>query len=53
MRRHAGPARGGAGVDRPGVVEDHVESSLRGVATNGMADEEWARLKAALDTFIR
>lgn len=35
------------------VLEDHVESCLRGAADNGLADEEWARLKAALDTFIR
>lgn len=35
------------------VLEDHVESCLRGAADNGRADEEWARLKAALDTFIR
>ncbi len=44
-----------ASIDRASklVLEDHVESCLRGAATNGMADEEWARLKAALDTFIR
>jgi len=35
------------------VLEDHVESCLRGAASNGLADEEWARLKVALDTFIR
>ncbi len=35
------------------VLEDHVESCLRGAATNGMADEEWERLKRALDSFIR
>ena len=35
------------------VLEDHVESCLRGAASNGLADEEWARLKSALDTFIR
>ncbi len=44
-----------AAVDRAArlVLEDHVESCLRGAATNGMADEEWQRLKQALDTFIR
>ncbi len=35
------------------VLEDHIESCLRGAAANGLADEEWARLKQALDTFIR
>ena len=35
------------------VLEDHLESCVRGAASNGLADEEWARLKAALDTFIR
>ncbi|HEV2108319.1 MAG TPA: metal-sensing transcriptional repressor [Thermomicrobiales bacterium] len=35
------------------VLADHVESCLRGAASNGDADEEWTRLKAALDTFIR
>lgn len=35
------------------VLEDHVESCLRGAASNGMADEEWERLKKALDSFIR
>lgn len=44
-----------AAIDRASklVLEDHVESCLRGAASNGMADEEWARLKSALDTFIR
>lgn len=44
-----------AAVDRAAklVLADHVESCLRGAASNGMADEEWARLKTALDTFIR
>jgi len=44
-----------AAIDRAAklVLEDHVESCLRGAANNGLADEEWARLKAALDTFIR
>lgn len=42
-------------VDRASklVLEDHVESCLRGAATNGMADDEWERLKHALDSFIR
>jgi CsoR family transcriptional regulator, copper-sensing transcriptional repressor len=35
------------------VLEDHIESCLRGAASNGLAEEEWTRLKAALDTFIR
>jgi CsoR family transcriptional regulator, copper-sensing transcriptional repressor len=44
-----------AAVDRTAklVLEDHLESCVRGAASNGLADEEWARLKAALDTFIR
>ena len=44
-----------AAIDRAAklVLEDHVESCLRGAATNGMADEEWERLKRALDSFIR
>lgn len=44
-----------AAIDRAAklVLEDHVESCLRGAATNGMADEEWDRLKRALDSFIR
>jgi DNA-binding FrmR family transcriptional regulator len=43
-----------AALDRAArlVLEDHVESCLRGAA-NGVADEEWRRLKAALDSFIR
>lgn len=42
-------------VDRAArlVLEDHVESCLRGAATNGTADDDWARLKEALDSFIR
>ncbi len=35
------------------VLEDHIESCLRGAAGNGQADDEWARLKIALDSFIR
>jgi DNA-binding FrmR family transcriptional regulator len=44
-----------AGLDRVArlVLADHVESCLRGAANNGDADEEWARLKQALDTFVR
>ena len=44
-----------AAIDRASklVLEDHLESCLRGAATNGLADEEWARLKEALDRFIR
>lgn len=44
-----------AAIDRAAklVLEDHVESCLRGAANNGLADDEWARLKTALDTFIR
>lgn len=44
-----------AAIDRAAklVLEDHVESCLRGAAGNGQADEEWARLKSALDSFIR
>lgn len=35
------------------VLEDHIESCLRGAAGAGQADDEWARLKKALDSFIR
>lgn len=35
------------------VLEDHIESCLRGAASNGTTDEEWERLKTALDRFIR
>jgi CsoR family transcriptional regulator, copper-sensing transcriptional repressor len=35
------------------VLEDHVESCLRGAAENGLADAEWQSLKEALDKFIR
>ncbi len=34
------------------VLADHVESCLRGAAASGQADEEWERLKEALDRFI-
>jgi DNA-binding FrmR family transcriptional regulator len=44
-----------AAIDRTAriVLEDHIESCLRGAASNGTADEEWDRLKVALDRFIR
>ena len=44
-----------ASIDRAAklVLEDHVESCLRGAASNGLVDDEWTRLKRALDTFIR
>lgn len=44
-----------ASIDRASkiVLEDHIESCLRGAASNGMADEEWTSLKEALDKFIR
>lgn len=44
-----------ASIDRAAklVLEDHVESCLRGAAGDERADEEWARLKTALDAFIR
>jgi len=35
------------------VLEDHLESCLRGAVENGTADEEWQRLKEALDRYIR
>lgn len=35
------------------VLEDHVESCLRGAATTGLAEEEWSSLKEALDRFIQ
>lgn len=44
-----------AAIDRASriVLEDHIESCLRGAASNGLADDEWDRLKEALDRFIR
>ncbi len=44
-----------ASIDRAAkiVLEDHVESCLRGAASNGVVDDEWTSLKEALDTFIR
>lgn len=35
------------------VLEDHLESCVRGAANNGLADDEWDRLKNALDSFVR
>lgn len=35
------------------VLEDHIESCLRGAAERGVADDEWALLKEALNKFIR
>ena len=35
------------------VLEDHLESCVRGAASNGGAEEEWERLKQALDSFVR
>jgi DNA-binding FrmR family transcriptional regulator len=35
------------------VLEDHIESCLRDATLNGLAEVEWARLKEALDKFIR
>jgi DNA-binding FrmR family transcriptional regulator len=44
-----------AAIDRTSklVLEDHLESCVRGAAINGMADDEWSSLKEALDRFIR
>ncbi|RIK40580.1 MAG: cytosolic protein [Chloroflexi bacterium] len=44
-----------AAIDRASklVLEDHLESCVRGAAEHGLADDEWARLKEALDRFIR
>jgi DNA-binding FrmR family transcriptional regulator len=44
-----------AAIDRASklVLEDHLASCMRGPAGNGLADEEWMRLKRALDSFIR
>ena len=44
-----------AAIDRAArlILEDHVESCLRGAAQNGTADAEWQQLKQALDSFIR
>lgn len=35
------------------VLEDHLESCVRGAARNGMVDDEWDRLKKALNSFVR
>ncbi len=44
-----------AAIDRASrlVLEDHLESCMRGANASGMPDDEWQQLKAALDTFIR
>lgn len=44
-----------AAIDRAAriVLEDHIESCLRDAATNGSVDDEWDRLKVALDRYIR
>jgi DNA-binding FrmR family transcriptional regulator len=44
-----------AAIDRTSrlVLEDHIESCLRGAAHDGQADEGWRQLKEALDKFIR
>ena len=43
-----------ASIDRTSrlVLEDHIESCVRG-ADSAIPDEEWDRLKRALDSFIR
>lgn len=35
------------------VLEDHIESCIRDAATSGTADDEWDRLKIALNRYIR
>lgn len=44
-----------ASIDRASriVLEDHIESCLRGAASSGAADEEWERLKVALNRILR
>ena len=34
------------------ILADHVESCLHGAASTGAADQEWVKLKEALDCFI-
>ena len=43
-----------AGVDKVSrlVLEDHIAHCLREAASNGTSDEEWNRLKEALDRYI-
>ena len=43
-----------AAIDRASrlVLEDHLDSCLRGAATDGLAEEEWSQLKEALARFI-
>jgi DNA-binding FrmR family transcriptional regulator len=44
-----------AAIDRASklVLEDHLESCVRWAVVNGMADDEWDRLKQVLDSFVR
>jgi CsoR family transcriptional regulator, copper-sensing transcriptional repressor len=44
-----------ASIDRVSrlVLEDHIESCVRGSDATAIPDEEWDRLKQALDSFIR
>lgn len=43
-----------AGVDKAArlVLEEHIAHCLREAASNGTSDEEWNRLKEALDRYI-
>ena len=43
-----------AGVDKVArlVLEDHIANCLREAASNGTAEDEWDRLKDALDRYI-
>ena len=44
-----------ASIDRTSrlVLEDHIESCVRGTDSVNIPDDEWDRLKRALDSFIR
>lgn len=44
-----------ASIDRTSrlVLEDHIESCVRGSDSVSIPDDEWDRLKKALDSFIR
>ncbi len=44
-----------AAIDRTSrlVLEDHIESCVRGSSAVSIPDDEWIRLKKALDSFIR
>lgn len=35
------------------VLEDHIESCIRDAAESGTADEEWDRLKSALNRYFK